>query len=102
MSMPAASFSDLEPDYRVHALAMLTMGGFIFGSSFVDLSRGMGGERPLHRFLCDATTFCALLALFFLVLQSNDLPNVVMFSANFVIALLCGYRSFRFVTEREV
>ncbi len=97
----AAAFSILAPDYRVHALAMLTMGAFIFASSFVDLSRGMGRERPLHRFLRDATTFCALLALFFLVLQSNDLPNVVKFSAIFVIALLSGYRSFRFATKRE-
>jgi hypothetical protein len=97
----ASTFSILAPDYRVHALAMLTMGAFIFASSFVDLSRGMGRERPLHRFLRDATTFCALLALFFLVLQSNDLPNVVKFSAIFVIALLSGYRSFRFATKRE-
>src|SRR5437763_7216252 len=97
----AAAFSILAPDYRVHSLAMLTMGAFIFASSFVDLSRGMGRERPLHRFLRDATTFCALLALFFLVLQSNDLPNVVKFSAIFVIALLSGYRSFRFATKRE-
>src|SRR5256885_4477697 len=80
---------------------MLTMGAFIFASSFVDLSRGMGRERPLHRFLRDATTFCALLALFFLVLQSNDLPNIVKFSAIFVVALLSGYRSFRFATKRE-
>lgn len=97
----AAAFSILAPDYRVHALAMLTMGAFIFASSFVDLSRGMGREKPLHRFLRDATTFCVLLALFFLVLQSNDLPNVVKFSAIFVIALLSGYRSFRFATKRE-
>src|SRR5256884_3289277 len=97
----AAAFSILAPDYRVHALAMLTMGAFIFASSFVDLSRGMGRERPLHRFLRDATTFCALLALFFLVLQSNDLPRVAKFSAIFVIALLSGYRSFRFATKRE-
>jgi len=98
----AATFSMLPaPDYRVHAVAMLAMGGFIFASSFVDLSRGMGRERPLHRFLRDATTFCVLLALFFLILQSNDLPNVLKFSAIFVIALLSGYRSFRFATKRE-
>jgi Protein of unknown function (DUF5656) len=97
----AAAFSILAPDYRVHALAMLTMGAFIFASCFVDLSRGMGRERPLHRFLRDATTFCALLALFFLILQSNDLPNVIKFSAVFIVALLSGYRSFRFATKRE-
>ena len=98
----AATFSMLPaPDYRVHALAMLTMGSFIFASSYVDLSRGMGRERPLHRFLRDATTFCVLLALFFIVLQSNDLPVVFKFSAIFVIALLSGYRSFRFATKRE-
>src|SRR2546428_6053471 len=97
----AAAFSILAPDYRVHALAMLTMGAFIFASSFVDLSRGMGRERPLHRLLRDATTFCALLALFFLVLQSNDLANVVKCTPIFVIALLSGYRSFRFATKRE-
>ena len=97
----AAAFSILAPDYRVHALAMVTMGAFIFTSSFVDLSRGMGRERPLHRFLRDATTFCVLLALFFLILQSNDLPNVLKFSAIFVVALLSGYRSFRFATKRE-
>jgi hypothetical protein len=97
----ASAFSFLAPDYRIHALAMFTMGGFIFASSFVDLSRGMGRERPLHRFLRDATTFCVLLALFFLILQSNDLPNVIKFSAIFVVALLSGYRSFRFATKRE-
>ncbi len=98
----ASGFSMLPAaDYRVHALAMVTMGAFIFASSFVDLSRGMGRERPLHRFLRDATTFCTLLALFFLILQSNDLPNVVKFSAIFVVALLSGYRSFRFATKRE-
>ena len=98
----AATFSMLPaPDYRVHAVAMLAMGGFIFASSFVDLSRGMGREKPLHRFLRDATTFCVLLALFFLILQSNDLAVVAKFSAIFVVALLSGYRSFRFATKRE-
>jgi hypothetical protein len=98
----AATFSMLPaPDYRVHGVAMLAMGGFIFASSFVDLSRGMGRERPLHRFLRDATTFCVLLALFFLILQSNDLAVVAKFSAIFVVALLSGYRSFRFATKRE-
>ena len=97
----ASAFSILAPDYRIHALAMLTMGGFIFASTFVDLSRGMGRERPLHRFLRDATTFCVLLALFFLILQAIDLPNVIKFSAIFVVALLSGYRSFRFATKRE-
>ncbi len=98
----ASTFSMLQtPDYRVHAVAMLTMGGFIFASSFVDLSRGMGRERPLHRFLRDATTFCVLLALFYLTLQSTDLANPIKFSAIFVIALLSGYRSFRFATKRE-
>jgi Protein of unknown function (DUF5656) len=98
----AATFS-MQPalDYRVPALAVLIMGSFIFASSFVDLSRGMGRERPLHRFLRDATTFCVLLALFYIVLQSNDLPVVFKFSAIFVIALLSGYRSFRFATKRE-
>jgi len=98
----AATFSMLQtPDYRVHAVAMLTMGGFIFASSFVDISRGMGRERPLHRFLRDATTFCVLLALFYLILQSNDLANPIKLTAIFVIALLSGYRSFRFATKRE-
>ncbi|HEX3629026.1 MAG TPA: hypothetical protein VHW91_01030 [Candidatus Dormibacteraeota bacterium] len=97
----AAAFSILAPDYRIHSLAMLTMGAFIFASSFVDISRGMGREKPLHRFLRDATTFCVLLALFFLILQSNDLPNVIKFSSIFVVALLSGYRSFRFATKRE-
>jgi hypothetical protein len=97
----AAGFSMNAPNTGLHTLVMLAMGGFIFASSFVDLSRGMGRERPLHRFLRDATTFCVLLALFFLVLQSNDLPNVVKFSAIFVISLLSGYRSFRFATKRE-
>jgi hypothetical protein len=97
----AAAFSILAPDYRIHSLSMLTMGAFIFASSFVDISRGMGREKPLHRFLRDATTFCVLLALFFLILQSNDLPNVIKFSSIFVVALLSGYRSFRFATKRE-
>lgn len=97
----AGAFSILAPDYRIHTLAMLTMGAFIFASSFVDISRGMGRERPLHRFLRDATTFCVLLALFYLILQSNDLTNVVKFSSIFVVALLSGYRSFRFATKRE-
>jgi hypothetical protein len=97
----AAGFSINSPNTALHTLVMVAMGGFIFASGFVDLSRGMGRERPLHRFLRDATTFCVLLALFFLVLQSNDLPNVVKFSAIFVIALLSGYRSFRFATKRE-
>jgi uncharacterized protein DUF5656 len=99
--LAAAAFSILAPDYRIHALAMLAMGGFIFASSFVDLSRGMGREKPLHRFLRDATTFCSLLALFFLILQASDMPNVVKFSAVFLVALLSGYRSFRFATRRE-
>jgi hypothetical protein len=97
----AAGFSMNAPNTGLHTLVMLAMGGFIFASSFVDLSRGMGRERPLHRFLRDATTFCVLLALFFLVLQTNELPAVAKFSAIFVIALLSGYRSFRFATKRE-
>ena len=97
----ATAFSTLAPDYRIHALAMGVMGAFIFASGYVDLSRGMRRERPLHRFLRDATTFSVLLALFYLVLQANNLTNVAKFSAVFVIALLCGYRSFRFATKRE-
>jgi hypothetical protein len=97
----AGGFSLNAPNTGLHTLEMLTMGGFIFASSFVDLSRGMGRERPLHRFLRDATTFCVLLGLFYLILQSNDLTNVVKFSAIFTISLLSGYRSFRFATRRE-
>ena len=97
----AGGFSLNAPNTGLHTLEMLTMGGFIFASSFVDLSRGMGRERPLHRFLRDATTFCVLLGLFYLILQSNDLTNVVKFSAIFAISLLSGYRSFRFATRRE-
>lgn len=97
----AGAFSILAPDYRVHALAMLLMGAVIFTSSYVDLSRGMGRERPLHRFLRDATTFCSLLALLYLVLQSNELPNILKFSWIFAISLFSGYRSFRFATRRE-
>ena len=97
----ASAFSIITTDYRIHALAMVTMGAFIFASTFVDLSRGMGREKPLHRFLRDATTFCVLLALLYLILQAIDLPNAVKFSAIFVVALLSGYRSFRFATKRE-
>ncbi len=97
----AGAFSILAPDYRVHALAMLVMGAVIFTSSYVDLSRGMGRERPLHRFLRDATTFCSLLALLYLVLQSNELPNILKFTWIFAISLFSGYRSFRFATKRE-
>ena len=97
----ASGFSIITTDYRIHALAMLTMGAFIFASTYVDLSRGMGRDKPLHRFLRDATTFCVLLALFFLILQAIDLPNPVKFSAIFLVAMLSGYRSFRFATKRE-
>ena len=97
----AGAFSILAPDYRVHALAIFLMGAVIFTSSYVDLSRGMGRERPLHRFLRDATTFCSLLALLYLVLQSSELPNIVKFSWIFLISLFSGYRSFRFATRRE-
>jgi hypothetical protein len=97
----ASAFSMLTTDTRIHALVNVAMGGFLFASSFVDLSRGMGRERPLHRFLRDATTFCVLLALFYVILQANDLPIVVKFSYIFVVALLSGYRSFRFATKRE-
>jgi Protein of unknown function (DUF5656) len=97
----AGGFSLNAPNTGLHTIEMVSMGGFIFASSFVDLSRGMGRERPLHRFLRDATTFCVLLGLFYLILQSNDLTNVVKFSAIFVISLLSGYRSFRFATRRE-
>jgi len=97
----AGGFSLNAPNTGLHTIEMVTMGGFIFASSYVDLSRGMGRERPLHRFLRDATTFCVLLGLFYLILQSNDLTNVVKFSAIFAISLLSGYRSFRFATRRE-
>ncbi|MEO6796267.1 MAG: hypothetical protein ABI401_07055 [Candidatus Dormibacter sp.] len=97
----ASGFSILYLDYRVHALAMLLMGAVVFISSYVDLSRGMGREKPLHRFLRDATTFCSLLALLYLVLQSNELPNILKFSWIFAISLFSGYRSFRFATRRE-
>lgn len=97
----AGAFSILAPDYRIHALAIFLMGGVIFTSSYVDLSRGMGRERPLHRFLRDATTFCSLLALLYLVLQSSELPNILKFSWIFLISLFSGYRSFRFATRRE-
>jgi Protein of unknown function (DUF5656) len=96
----ASGFSSLVPTSNIHALVMFAMGGFIFASSFVDISRGMGRERPLHRFLRDATTFCVLLALFYLILQANQLSNI-KFSEIFVVALLSGYRSFRFATKRE-
>jgi Protein of unknown function (DUF5656) len=96
----ASGFSSLVPTSNMHALVMLAMGGFIFASSYVDISRGMGRERPLHRFLRDATTFCVLLALFYLILQANQLSNI-KFSEIFVVALLSGYRSFRFATKRE-
>jgi Protein of unknown function (DUF5656) len=97
----AGGFSLNAPNTGLHTIEMVSMGGFIFASSYVDLSRGMGRERPLHRFLRDATTFCVLLGLFYLILQSNDLTNVVKFSAIFAISLLSGYRSFRFATRRE-
>lgn len=97
----ASGFSMIVSNSSIHALVMLTMGAFIFASTFVDLSRGMGREKPLHRFLRDATTFCVLLALFYLILQAGDLPNVVKFSEIFVVAMLSGYRSFRFATKRE-
>ena len=97
----AGAFSILAPDYRVHALAIFLMGAVIFTSSYVDLSRGLGRERPLHRFRRDATTFCSLLALLYLVLQSSELPNIVKFSWIFLISLFSGYRSFRFATRRE-
>jgi hypothetical protein len=98
----ASGFSVLDENgYRFHAVAMMTMGVFIFASTFVDISRGMGREKPLHRFLRDATTFCVLLALFYLILNSKDLPNTAQFAAIFVVALASGYRSFRFATQRE-
>lgn len=98
----ASGFSlAVASDWRVHTLAMLLMGAVIYTSSYVDLCRGIGRTFPLHRFLRDASTFISLLALFFLVLQSSELPNVLKFSWIFAIALFCGYRSFRFATTKE-
>jgi uncharacterized protein DUF5656 len=96
----AAAFSMLASDWRLHAAAMAAMGLTIYTSSYVDLCRGIGRVRPLHRFLRDASIFLALLALFFLVLQS-ELPNAVKFVWIFFVSLLSGYRSFRLVTQRE-
>jgi hypothetical protein len=96
----AGALSLLAPDWRLHALAMVAMGAVIYASSYVDLCRGIGRVRPLHRFLRDSTTFVALLALFYIVLQS-ELLNVYKFAWIFVVALLSGYRSFRFATQRE-
>src|SRR6266852_2569626 len=76
------------------------MGVTIYMSSYVDLCRGIGRVRPLHRFLRDSSIFLALLALFFLVLQS-ELPNAIKFIWIFTVSLLSGYRSFRLVTQRE-
>src|SRR5437879_11833191 len=47
----AAAFSILAPDYRVHALAMLTMGAFIFARRFVELSPVPGLVHSLVRLL---------------------------------------------------
>ncbi|HYM48962.1 MAG TPA: hypothetical protein VET65_00170 [Candidatus Limnocylindrales bacterium] len=96
----AGAVSLLAPDWRLHAIAMVGMGAVIYASSYVDLCRGIGRVRPLHRFLRDSSTFIALLALFYIVLQS-ELLNVVKFIWIFAIALLSGYRSFRFATQRE-
>ena len=96
----AGALSLLAPDWRLHALAMVAMGVVIYASSYVDLCRGIGRERPLHRFLRDSSTFIALLALFYIVLQS-ELLNVYKFAWIFAVALLSGYRSFRFATQRE-
>jgi hypothetical protein len=96
----ASSFSMLASDWRLHAAAMGAMGLTIYISSYVDLCRGIGRVRPLHRFLRDSSTFLTLLALFFLVLQS-ELPNAVKFVWIFLVSLLSGYRSFRLVTQRE-
>jgi hypothetical protein len=96
----AGAFSQLAPDWRLHAAAMVGMGVLIYASSYVDLCRGIGRVRPLHRFLRDSTTFVALLALFYIVLQS-ELLNVMKFVWIFVVAMLSGYRSFRFATQRE-
>ena len=98
----ASGFSlAVAPDWRVHALAMFMMGAVIYTSSYVDLCRGIGRTFPLHRFLRDASTFVSLLALFYLILQSNELPNILKFSWIFAVALFSGYRSFRFATHKE-
>jgi hypothetical protein len=94
------AFSILSPDWRLHTAAIVGMGIVMFSSSYVDLCRGIGRNRPLHRFLRDSTTFIVLLALFYLILQSEAI-SVIKFLWIFVIALLSGYRSFRFSTERE-
>jgi hypothetical protein len=96
----AGAFSILAPDWRLHSLTTVAMGTIIYTSSFVDLSRGINRARPLHRFLRDATTFIVLLALFYLALQSQ-LPNALKFTWIFLVALFCGYRSFRFATQKE-
>ena len=97
----ASGFSlAVAPDWRVHALAMFMMGAVIYTSSYVDLCRGIGRTFPLHRFLRDASTFVSLLALFYLVLQSN-LPDILRFSWIFAVALFSGYRSFRLATQKE-
>jgi hypothetical protein len=95
-----SAFSLMAPDWRQHLLAMIGMGAVIFSSSYVDLMRGLGRVRPLHRFLRDATTFVTLLALIYLVLQS-ELPNALKFTSVFFVALFCAYRSNRLATERE-
>ncbi len=96
----AFSSSPLAPDWRLHTVAMGMMGLVVYASSYVDLCRGIGRARPLHRFLRDSTTFLTLLALFFLVLQS-EMPNMLKFVWIFFVSLVSGYRSFRFATERE-
>jgi hypothetical protein len=95
-----SAFSLMAPDWRQHLLAMIGMGSVIFASSYVDLMRGLGRVRPLHRFLRDATTFVTLLALIYLVLQS-ELPNALKFTSVFFVALFCAYRSNRLATDRE-
>jgi hypothetical protein len=96
----AGAFSQLAPDWRLHSIAMVAMGIVVYASSYVDLCRGIGRARPLHRFLRDSTIFITMLALFFLVLQSG-LLNVLKFTWIFVVALASGYRAFRFASQRE-
>lgn len=96
----AGAFSQLAPDWRLHAVAMVAMGVVVYASAYVDLCRGIGRTRPLHRFLRDSTIFITMLALFFLVLQSGML-NVLKFTWIFVVALAAGYRAFRFASQRE-
>ncbi len=96
----ATGFSLLTTDWRAHVAVMVGMGAVIFANGYTDLWRGLGWEKPGHRFLQDASLVLIVFLIFLVILAA---PVAVPVKVGWIAlaAFVTGYRSFSLVTGGE-